>query len=88
MNKSQCNHSDCRSFIPIDVAKGFCLNNNTEVLIDGEPCPKFEAVAKCKNCSNFVSPDEKGIGTCKGFADNYWTMAELKTVTCEKYSQA
>lgn len=85
MAKTTLKHHDCRNFIPIDVAKGICSLTNQTLLIDGEVCPKFVEIAKCKNCSNFKNPDEKMIGSCVGFKDDYWTYADLKGVLCEKY---
>lgn len=85
MAKTAFKHSDCRNFIPIDVAKGICGLINQNVLIDTQVCPKFKEVAKCKNCSNFKDPDEKMIGRCAGFNDDYWAYGDLKSVLCEKY---
>lgn len=83
MNKK---HHDCRNFVPVDVAKGICLVNNMEVLIDTDVCEKFTALPKCKICSNFTNPDADNIGTCKGFKDNAWTFGDLRAVNCEEYA--
>lgn len=85
MKKENLNHSDCRNFIPVDVAKGYCNAHKMEILIDGDICPKFDTLPKCKNCLNFTDIDEKSMGTCQGFKDKYWTYADLKAVTCECY---
>jgi len=85
MDKNNLKHHDCRNFIPIDVAKGICNAKKMVVLIDSDICPKFKALPKCKNCGNFKNPDDKSIGNCVGFSDNYWVYADLKAVTCEKY---
>lgn len=83
--KNNANHSDCQNFIPIDVAKGYCNMLKANVVIDSPVCPKFAQVAKCKVCSKFGCPDEKGIGQCGGFKDEYWAYGEMKAVNCEMY---
>ncbi|WP_093688760.1 4-hydroxyphenylacetate decarboxylase small subunit [Sporolituus thermophilus] len=85
MDKAALNHNDCRNFIPIDVAKGICNVHQKEILTDGQICPKFDAMPKCKHCANFTEPDEKLIGRCLGFGDNYWTFGELKAAVCEHF---
>ncbi|MFZ5754411.1 MAG: 4-hydroxyphenylacetate decarboxylase small subunit [Bacillota bacterium] len=85
MTKGNLKHDDCRNFIPIDVAKGFCNVKKMNVLIDTPACEQFKALPKCKVCVNFTVPDEKSLGTCVGFKDNYWTYADLRAVTCEMY---
>ena len=84
--KSKFNHSDCYNFIPVDVAKGLCSVHNKEIIIEGDICPDFEILPKCKHCSNFSEPDEKDMGTCLGFPDKGWVFGELKATTCEKYT--
>ncbi|MFQ9524101.1 MAG: 4-hydroxyphenylacetate decarboxylase small subunit [Phascolarctobacterium faecium] len=48
------NHADCRNFTPIDVAKGICHANNDSIIFDGETCPMFTPIAKCKCCKCFI----------------------------------
>ena len=81
----EVNHTDCGNFIPIDVAKGFCNMLKGNVVVDSPVCNRFEQVAKCRVCTRFAFPDEKGIGKCGGFCDESWTFAELKAVNCEKF---
>jgi 4-hydroxyphenylacetate decarboxylase small subunit len=85
MSKANLNHGDCQNFIPIDVAKGFCIAHDKEIMFDGDVCPNFTALAKCKNCVNFTDVDEKSIGCCRGFKDSYWAYANLKAGHCEAY---
>lgn len=85
MSKENLRHDDCRNFIPIDVAKGYCNAQKMNVLIDTPVCKQFKTLPKCKVCSHFSGPDEKSLGTCAGFKDNYWTYADLRAVACEMY---
>lgn len=85
MKNIKYKHSDCRNFIAIDVAKGICNIFDKDIFIDGDICPDFLLLPKCKNCENFLVQDEKEVASCKGFSDNYWTFDELSAVNCEKY---
>ncbi len=85
MSKAELRHDDCRNFIPIDVAKGFCNAKKMNVMIDTPVCGKFEALPKCKNCANFKDATEDNMGKCVGFDDGYWAFADLKAANCEKY---
>ena len=72
--------------MPIDLAKGIChVQGDKIILADGDACPKFEALPKCKFCKNFTNVDEHGIGCCEGFKVKDWVYAELKAVTCENF---
>lgn len=86
MKNQQLNHSDCRKFIAVDVAKGICGVTNEKVLIDGKTCSGFLLMKKCKNCENFILGEEKTIGTCTGFSQPDWAYAELIGENCEMYS--
>ena len=90
MDTTAKKHSDCRNFIPVDVAKGLCQREKTMVFIDeGEVCGKFETLPKCKNCSNFVEPAPDGMGTCVGLSDGeFWAQGDLTATTCEGYRSA
>lgn len=85
MNKDSFKHNDCRNFVAVDVVKGICRITNKLVFIDTDVCPKFEAVAKCKNCTNFLEPDKDNIGTCKCSSVGYWTFGENFALNCEGY---
>lgn len=88
MKKAELNHMDCRNFIAIDVAKGMCHANDDKIILaDGPVCPQYEAVPKCKFCSQFTNVDERGIGCCEGFKVKDWTYADLKAVTCENFAK-
>lgn len=80
------NHSDCRNFIPVDVAKGICGLRNENVLIDTPVCDKYVTLPKCKNCACFTEDVDEGFGVCKADEKmNPWTFAELHAVACEMY---
>jgi 4-hydroxyphenylacetate decarboxylase small subunit len=88
MKKTELNHTDCRNFIAIDVAKGMChANGDTIILIDGPVCAQYIELAKCKFCSKFTGVDEKGIGTCEGFKVINWAYADLRATACENFSK-
>ena len=88
MKKENLNHMDCRNFIAIDVAKGMCHANGDKIILaDGPICPKYQEMPKCKFCSQFTNPDDKGIGMCEGFKVKDWTYADLKAGTCEHFSK-
>ena len=82
---TKANHSDCRNFIPVDVAKGYCNLLKSNVLVDSSVCSNFFQIAKCKVCAQFGKPDEKGFGHCNGFNDDYWSFGELKATNCEMF---
>lgn len=80
------NHTDCRNFVPVDVAKGICGLRNEKVLIDTPVCEKFDSLPKCKNCVCFGDVDEEGLGVCKADEKRTpWTYADLPAVTCGMY---
>ncbi|WP_019878802.1 4-hydroxyphenylacetate decarboxylase small subunit [Succinispira mobilis] len=88
MMNEKYNHLDCVNFTPIDVAKGFCNAHHAQImLIDSDTCPMFEAKQKCKFCSNLADIDEKGMGTCQGYAKKDWAYAEMAAPFCEKFSK-
>lgn len=85
MEKRTLKHNDCKHFVAVDVVKGICRRSDKIIFIDSDICPKFEAVAKCKNCENFLEPDEDNIGTCKCSKIGYWTYGENFALNCEGY---
>lgn len=80
------NHSDCRRFIAVDVAKGICGATNEKVLIDSVTCSEFLLLKKCKNCKKFTLGVEKTLGTCTGFPRTDWSYSDLIAENCEMYS--
>ena len=83
------NHSDCENFIPIDVAKGIChANGDIVIQVDSETCPQFSRGRKCKFCNHLCGVDERGMGTCTGFAIQNWAFAEMGAQNCEKFETA
>jgi 4-hydroxyphenylacetate decarboxylase small subunit len=79
-------HKDCRNFVPVDVAKGFCREHQQMVLIDSDVCDSFRMLPKCGNCAKFepYSPEDS-MGSCLAEKRKPWTFADLITVTCENY---
>lgn len=79
-------HKDCRNFVPVDVAKGFCNVHKQMVLIDSDVCETFKVLPKCENCAKFEPySSEDTLGTCLAEKAKPWTFADLITVTCEMY---
>ena len=84
---TNCNHSDCANFIPIDVAKGVChANGDIVVQTDSPTCERFAPGMKRKFCSHLSEPDEKGMAICSGFAVESWAFAELGAKNCENFA--
>ena len=88
MEKKALKHNDCRNFLPVDVVKGLCRVKNQLVFIDTDVCPKFEALPKCKNCSNFLDASKDNTGTCGCSKVGYWTFADNIALNCGGYKQA
>ncbi|NMB90271.1 MAG: 4-hydroxyphenylacetate decarboxylase small subunit [Chloroflexi bacterium] len=80
-------HSDCRNFCSMDVAKGICRRTQDVVLIDAEACSSYAQLPKCKFCANFAAGEE-GLGTCLAEANQPWAYPEMIAVTCEMYKPA
>ncbi len=77
-------HGDCRNFVSVDVAKGFCRRTNEMVAINAPSCDAYERLPKCKFCSKYAGTAE-GMGTCQGDASGSWAYPEMIAVTCEMY---
>ncbi len=75
-------HSDCRRYIPVDVAKGICRRTGELVNLDVPPCQELITLSKCKFCINYLSGEREELGTCTAEADHPWTYPELVTTTC------
>jgi 4-hydroxyphenylacetate decarboxylase small subunit len=80
-------HSDCRNFCSMDVAKGICRRSQEMVLIDSQSCACFVQLPKCKFCENYAATDES-TGVCKAEAGEPWAYPEMIAVTCEMYKPA
>jgi 4-hydroxyphenylacetate decarboxylase small subunit len=79
-------HSDCLNYIPVDVAKGFCVRENGIVTLDSNPCELAKSRPKCKYCSNYYFQEKavnNGDGICKGFEKESWVYGELSSENCE-----
>jgi 4-hydroxyphenylacetate decarboxylase small subunit len=58
-------HIDCEEYLAIDVFKGICRLDKTTRIADEEACDVFNALKKCKFCSQYTEKEEF-IGLCKG----------------------
>ncbi|MCX6257046.1 MAG: 4-hydroxyphenylacetate decarboxylase small subunit [Bacteroidia bacterium] len=56
-------HNDCRHYLPLDVYKGYCRRDGTEILCDDPNCENFEYTPRCKYCLNY-SPLDEASGSC------------------------
>ncbi len=83
-----CQHSDCRNFCSMDVAKGICRRTQEIVLIDSEACAAYVQLPKCKFCANYVAGEQEGIGTCTAEEGGPWAYPEMIAVTCEMFKPA
>lgn len=87
MSEMLLQHSDCRNFCPLDVAKGVCRRTNEMTLIDSSTCDCFVELPKCKFCANFaVNGGQTGV--CKAEAGEPWAYGEMIAVTCEMFVPA
>jgi len=74
-------HYDCKYYLAVDVFKGICKMNKTDIDADDQSCEKFEKAKKCKNCSNYSSM-ENHLGLCMDKAEAY---PEMAAVTCDDF---
>jgi 4-hydroxyphenylacetate decarboxylase small subunit len=79
-------HNDCKNFTDFDVFKGYCRKIDGLVLIDTPTCKNFVEKPKCRNCANFIKPNEFEIGTCVGLDKEFWAYGDMNAKTCEGYS--
>lgn len=75
-------HSDCRRYVPVDVAKGICRRTGGMVNLEDPPCRELIFLPKCKYCASFLSGEQEELGTCTAEADHPWTYPELVATTC------
>lgn len=78
-------HCDCRTYAPVDVAKGICHRTKELVAADGQQCEHYVQLPKCRFCSNYTPSDEEFIGTCNADPGKPWTYPDLIAVTCESF---
>ena len=81
-------HSDCRNFCSMDVAKGICRRTQEVVLIDSQACSCYAQLPKCKFCAHFAAGEQEGIGACNAEAGSPWAYPEMIAVTCEMFKPA
>lgn len=87
MIKSVPNHSDCKNFALLDVAKGLCRWSDAIVLIDAPLCPEFETLPKCAHCKLYAD-DGEGLGKCAGYAKPYWIDGNFNASLCRYFEKA
>ena len=68
------------------VAKGICHMRKQMVLADGQACPMFEKLPKCKHCAKYTPGEEAYLGTCAAWPSKPMTYPDLIGVTCEHFS--
>jgi 4-hydroxyphenylacetate decarboxylase small subunit len=78
----EARHSDCRRYVPVDVAKGICRRTGGVVNLEDLPCQDLIFLSKCKYCSHYVFDEREELGTCTAEADHPWTYPELVATTC------
>jgi 4-hydroxyphenylacetate decarboxylase small subunit len=78
-------HLDCRTFAPVDVAKGICHRTKELILADGAACEHYEQTAKCKFCESFQPEESPFLGTCRAAKSQPMTYPDLVAVTCPQY---
>ena len=83
-------HRDCRNFAPVDVAKGICHLTKQMVPSDGDACPKFDRIEKCRWCANFTADKGKiEMGMCEASGGKnvpkFIAYPDMVAVTCEMY---
>jgi 4-hydroxyphenylacetate decarboxylase small subunit len=81
-------HSDCRRYVPVDVAKGICRRRGEMVGLDEPPCAELDPLPKCKICSKYLAGGQEGMGTCTAESDQPWTYPELVATTCAWFERA
>jgi len=74
-------HKDCRYFLAIDVFKGICKLDKSQIAADEAACKDFEQIAQCRYCSNY-KPDGEFTGTCMDKAEAF---ADMIAVTCDDF---
>lgn len=90
MSNEKYLHRDCINYAAIDVAKGICHLSKDTVQADGECCPNFKRLAKCKFCVNFTAHKEKiELGTCEASMNTpkFLAYPDMAAVTCEMYKE-
>ena len=91
MSNQKFLHKDCANYAPIDVRKGLCHLHKKEVPADGEMCPKFERMPKCRYCKNFTADKNKiELGVCEVSMNKpkFVAYPDMVAVTCKMYEEA
>jgi 4-hydroxyphenylacetate decarboxylase small subunit len=74
-------HKDCRYYLAVDVFKGICKLDRTNVNADDVSCEKFEQIPQCQYCKHY-KPQDKHTGICMDKADAF---PEMIALTCEDF---
>ncbi|MCF8228510.1 MAG: 4-hydroxyphenylacetate decarboxylase small subunit [Bacteroidales bacterium] len=76
-------HYDCKYYLSLDVFKGICKRDKSNILADDPACEHFEKAQKCKHCKNFSSNGED-LGYCMNLYDAY---PEMNALSCNDFKQ-
>jgi len=64
---------DCRFYLPVDVFKGICKIDKSNIGPDSLSCKTFERIPKCKFCRKYKS-EKEFLGNCMGETLTYPDM--------------
>jgi 4-hydroxyphenylacetate decarboxylase small subunit len=74
-------HYDCKYYLSIDVFKGLCKRDKSNINADDPACDSFENAKKCRNCSNFTST-QVDLGLCM---NKYEAYPDMNALTCNDF---
>lgn len=75
-------HYDCKYYLTIDIFKGICKRDKSNINADDPACEHFEKAPKCKYCRHFT-PREEGLGWCMDKTSAY---PEMPAFTCQQFT--
>jgi len=76
-------HFDCKYYLSIDVFKGLCKRDKSNINADDPACDHFDKARKCSYCLNFTSTGD-GLGSCMNKYDAY---PDMNALTCNEFTQ-
>ena len=77
---------DCRYYLPVDVFKGICKIEKTNIGPDDLSCIQFERLPKCKFCRKYKA-EKEFLGSCLGETIAYPDMNASKCAGFEWFLQ-
>lgn len=80
------NCKDCKYYLPVDVFKGMCKIEKTNIGPDDLSCSKFERLPKCKFCQKY-NAEKEFLGSCLGKTVAYPDMNASKCAGFEWFRQ-